>query len=400
MTRLPRWQLVAALILSGLTMRVAVTSVGSVLNRIQDSLHASSTGIGVLTTLPVLVFAVFGSLTPRWAERFGAPRVLVAGLVVSIVGMITRVLVSSLWAFLLLSVLALVGASVTNVVLPGTVKRFFPDDVGRMTAIYSTALAAGATAAAGLTVPLGSWGGADSGDRWRFGIAIWVALIALAIVPWLAMLRPDRDAKDAVRPPAITARELLRSRTAKLLVLFFGFQSMQAYISFGWYAKFLHDHGMSNATAGALVALYSGVSIPVSMIVPRIRQDRHRTVLIVLAACWGAAYAAFGIAPSTTPWLWMILAGIGSGSFPLILALFAMRSRTPEVTTSLSAVAQAGGYLMAGVGPLLFGVLHGATNGWAAPLALLWVSLALATITGWYCCTPHMVDDELAASAA
>jgi len=400
MTQLPRWRLTAALILTGLTMRIAVTSVGSVLNRIQDSLHASSTSVGVLTTLPVLVFAVFGSLTPRWAERFGAFRVLVAGLLISTLGMITRALVTSLWAFLLLSVLALVGASVTNVVLPGTVKRYFPNELGRMTAVYSTALAVGATAAAGLTVPLGSWIGGPSDDRWRFGSAVWAALVVLAIVPWLAMLRPDPDAKSAVRAPAISARTMLRSRTAKMLVLFFGFQSMQAYISFGWYAKFLHDHGMSNAAAGGLVALYSGVSIPVSMIVPRVPQQRHRFVLIFLAVCWGSAYAAFGAAPTTTPWLWMILAGLGSGSFPLILALFAMRSRTPEVTTSLSAVAQAGGYLMAGTGPLLFGVLHGVTNGWAAPLALLWVSLIAATVTGWYCCTPHMVDDELAASAA
>ena len=400
MAHLPRWQLTAALILAGLTMRVAVTSVGSVLNRIQDSLHSSSTGVGVLTTLPVLVFAVFGSLTPRWAERFGAPQVLVGGLLMTTVGMVARVLVSSLWAFLLLSVLALFGAAVTNVVLPGTVKRYFPDEVGRMTAVYSTALAAGATAAAGLTVPLGSLGGEASDDRWRFGTAVWVALVVLAIVPWLTLLRSDVDAKSAVRPPAISARTILRSRTAKMLLLFFGFQSMQAYISFGWYAKFLHDHGMSNATAGGLVALYSGVSIPVSMIVPRVPQSRHRPVLILLAICWGAAYAGFGIAPNTTTWLWMVLAGLGSGSFPLILALFAMRSRTPEVTTSLSAVAQAGGYLMAGTGPLLFGVLHGVTNGWAAPLALLWVALILATVTGWYCCTPHMVDDELAASAA
>jgi len=80
------------------------------------------------------------------------------------------------------------------------------------------------------------------------------------------------------------------------------------------------------------------------------------------------------------------------------LVLLGLRSRSPEVTTSLSAMAQAFGYLIAGIGPLLFGVLHGDTHGWTASLALLWVALVLTLIFGWIACGPAIVDDELAAS--
>ena len=383
--------LVGALVLTGLTMRVAVSSVGSVLDDIQDGLHTTSAGVGVLTTLPVLVFAGLGVRTPALATKFGPHRVLVVGLVISTLGIVTRSLVSNLWLYLVLSVLALAGGAVSNVVLSGVVKRYFPDQIGPMTAIYSTALAVGATGAAGLTVPIG-----DLGDGWRLGTAIWAIVTALAILPWLSTLRADRPA--AIGQPTLSARSLLHSRTAVVLMLFFGFQSAQAYIAFGWYARFLHEHAISSATAGAMVALYSGVSIPVSMIVPSVHQRWHRLVFVSLIICWGAAYAGFGLAPRGGAWVWMVLAGIGSGSFPLALALLGLRSRSPEVTTSLSAMAQAFGYLIAGVGPVLFGVLHGATHGWFASLTLLWIALALTLVFGWISCAPTIVDDELAPS--
>ena len=388
--------LITGLILTGFTMRTAVSSVGSVLDNIQDSLHTSSAGVGVLTTLPVVVFALIGLRTPKLAARFGPHRVLVVSLVVTAIGIATRELVSNLWGYLALSVLALASGAVSNVVMPGLVKRYFPGEVGRMTAIYSTSLAIGATSAAGLTVPIGSLAGGSAASGWRLGTASWAIVIALAIVPWLSTLRGDRPV--GVAQPTISARAMLHSRTAVVLMLFFGSQSTQAYISFGWYARFLHEHSITTATAGAMVALYSGVSIPVSVIVPSVSPRHHRAVLLVLLSCWGAAYAGFGLAPHGGAWFWMVLAGIGSGSFPLALVLLGLRSRSPEVTTSLSAMAQAFGYLIAGAGPLLFGVLHGATHGWAASLALLWVALGFTLIFGWIACAPTIVDDELAAS--
>ena len=130
----PRWQLIVGLILTGLTMRSAVSSVGSALDDIQHSLHTSSAGVGLLTTLPVLVFAALGVRTPALATRLGPNRVLVASLVVSAIGIVSRVLVSNLWAFLALSVLALAGGAVAKVVLPGAVTRYSPDEIGGVTA--------------------------------------------------------------------------------------------------------------------------------------------------------------------------------------------------------------------------------------------------------------------------
>ncbi|MEP7019948.1 MAG: MFS transporter [Pseudonocardiales bacterium] len=386
------WLLLTALVLTGLSMRTAVTSVGAVLDDLQADLHAGSGIAGLITTLPVICFAALGALTPRLSHRFGAHRLLVASLLLMTVGMVLRAVVGSIWPFLLLSVLALSGGAISNVLMPSLVKRHFPDHIGRMTALYTTALAIGLTASAGLTVPIGRLG-----DGWRLGLGSWALLSAVAVLPWLPLLRRDRPDRCAER--GLSARGLVHSRTAWAVTIFFAFQSLQAYISFGWFAKFLHAHGLSTSTAGWLVALVAAVSIPVSMIVPSISPTRHRLLIVVLSACTLASYIGLAVAPVGGAWVWMALNGIGGGTFPISLTMIGLRTRTAETTAALSAFVQSIGYVIAGTGPLLFGVLYGITGGWALPLALLTVAMVITFVSGWIAARPTCVDDELAESA-
>jgi CP family cyanate transporter-like MFS transporter len=287
----------------------------------------------------------------------------------------------------------LAGGAIANVLMPTLVKRHFPDQIGRMTALYTTALAVGITAAAGLTVPFG-----DLGDGWRFGLGSWAVFSAVAILPWLPTLRGDRPDPDVAR--GMSANRLLRSPTAWALTIFFAFQSFQAYIAFGWFAKFLHEHGISHSTAGWMVALLSAMSIPVSMVVPRVAPRRHRAVIVGLTACYLVAYLGLALAPVGGAWAWMVFTGIGSGMFPVALTMIGLRSRTAETTAALSAFVQAIGYIVAGTGPLLFGVLFGATDSFALPLSLLFIGLVIALVAGWLAAAPRFVDDELGASVA
>ncbi len=387
----PTWLLVTALVLTGISMRTAVTSLGAVLDDVQRGLHTSSGLAGLVTTLPVICFAGLGAATPRLAHRIGPQRLLVAALIATTVGLALRVTVGSIWVFAALSLLGLTGGAVSNVLLPSLVKRYFPTRIGRMTAVYTTSLSVGTTAAAGLTVPIG-----DLGDGWRLGLGSWALLTAVAVLPWLPTLRADRPEPGVAR--GLSAAALVRSRTAWLLTVFFAFQAFQAYIAFGWFAKFLHGHGTSSGTAGWMVAVLSAVSIPVSMVVPNVNPRHYRAVIAGLSAAYLAAYLGLAAAPASGAWLWMVLAGIGGGTFPVALTMIGLRARTAETTAALSAFVQAIGYLVAGTGPLLFGMLYGSTQSWSLPLALLFGALAISFLTGWQVCRPTVVDDELAAS--
>jgi CP family cyanate transporter-like MFS transporter len=380
---------VLALVLTGLSMRTAVTSVGAVLSDLEQGLHTSSAIAGIITTLPVLCFALIGSQAPRLAHQFGDHRVVFAALGITTVGLLARSVAGQVWLFSLLSVLALAGGAIANVLMPSLVKRHFPDRIGPMTAVYTTALAVGATAAAGLTVPIDHAVGG-----WRTGIGSWALLSAVAMVPWLATLRGDTHVALA-STARISAGRLLHSKLAWALTLMFAFQSMQAYISLGWFANFFRDAGVSATRAGLLVAFLSSISIPISMVIPTLAAQRQRPIVVFLAATSLLAYIGMLIAPIDGAWLWMLLAGAGSGMFPLALTMIGLRSRDASTTAALSAFVQSNGYLIAGAGPVLVGVLVGATSSWVPPLLVLLAAAVISAVAGWYAGTPRYVDDDL-----
>lgn len=389
----PRWLLVLALVLTALNLRTAVTSVGPLLDELESGLGLGSGLAGLLTTLPVLSFAALGAVTPSVAGRLGERRTLAVGLLLMTTGLALRAVAGSPALFLLMSVLALVGGAMGNVLLPSLVKRHFPDRIGPMTAVYTTALATGTTLAAALTVPVSRLRG---GEDWRLGLGVWAALAAVAVLPWLAMLRGDVRRSPASDEHGAAA--LVRSPVAWALAVFFGCQSIQAYVAFGWFAQLYRDAGLSAQRAGLLVAILAALSIPVSMVMPawaaRMRSQRPLIVLIVVM--YVVSYVGLLTAPSSVPWLWAVLSGLGAAAFPLALTLIGLRTRTPTTTAALSAFAQSVGYLIAGTGPLLVGLLYGATGGWGWPFALLFVVLAAMLVAGWVIGRERYVEDDLA----
>jgi len=385
-----RGLIVVALVLTGLTMRVAVSSVGAVLTELQRGLHTFSALAGIITALPVIAFAFIGFVGPRLAHRFGEHGVVATALLVATVGLTARAFATGFWMFAVLSMLALTGGAITNVLMPTLVKRHFPNHIGAMTAVYTTCLAVGATAAAGLTVPIAK----AAGDSWRFGIGSWSVLTAGAILPWLAALRGDRSDTDT-QAARLPIGRLVRSRLAWALTLMFGFQSFQAYISFGWFADFFRHYHVSATEAGVLVAFFSGLSIPASMVIPPLAVRRQRALVIGLAVASLLSYIGMLTAPVAGAWLWMLLGGIGAGMFPLTLTMIGLHSRGLAVTASLSAFVQSIGYILAASGPIVVGVLLGVSDTWTWPLTILLIALAISTAGGLYASRPGYVDDQL-----
>ena len=394
------WTLTAAVLLTAVNLRTAVTSVGPVLTEITEDLQLSGSATGALTTMPVACFAVVGWYAPALAHRFGEHRAVAAGLGLMTVGLATRAMVDSAVLLLLLSVVALVGGALSNVLLPSLVKRHFPDRIGPLTAAYTTALAVGATAGAALTVPLAQALGGGLGEgSWRVGLGAWAVVSAVAVLPWLLHLR-ERGTAGAPQAHRGGGR-MVRSRTAWALAVLFGAQSMQAYIALGWFAQFHREQGGFSATeAGLLVAFLMGLSIPVSLVVPTLaaRLSSQSVVVAAMTACYAVAYSGMLLSPRSGAWVWAFLVGIGGGAFPLSLTMIALRTRTADATSSLSAFMQSVGYVLAGGGPFLVGVLHGRSGEWGGPFALLFGALPVMLVAGWIAGRPVFVEDELAAA--
>ncbi len=189
--------LVAGIVLTALNLRPAITSLGALLEEVRDGLGMSGGVAGLLTSVPPLCFGVFGIMAPRLARRFGPGAVVCAGMAAITAGLLLRPYVGGTAGFLVGSALALMGIAVSNVLMPVIVKRWFPDRVGSMTGLYSMALALGTASAAAVTVPL-----TDAlGGRWRTGLAVWAALSAVAVLPWIPFVRPAGTAPRTVPLP-------------------------------------------------------------------------------------------------------------------------------------------------------------------------------------------------------
>jgi CP family cyanate transporter-like MFS transporter len=374
-------------------LRPAAVSVGPVLDDITDGLGMSGTVAGVLTSLPVLAFAGFGALAPRIARRTGPHRLTLIALICVVVGLWSRSLVHSIPAFLLLSLLALAGMATANVLLPSLVKLHFPDRVGTLTAIYSTALAIGLTCASLFTVPLG-----DAYGGWRGGLRFWAFTAIVAVIPWVLLSLRDRGLKEPGNEHRISFAHVARTRTGRLMALFFGLQSLHAYAIFGWFAAVYHDAGFSSHTAGLLLGVITGTSIPLSFLIPRLaaRMTNQTVMVWALVLPYPVGYIGLAYAPHNLAILWAVIIGAATCTFPLVLTLIGLRARTPAGTAALSGFTQSVGYLISVIGPFGFGALHQLSGGWRVPLWALTVLTIPLLITGLAVARPTYVEDELA----
>src|SRR3954452_16655627 len=100
-------------------------------------------------------------------------------------------------------------------------------------------------------------------------------------------------------------RSLTRSPMALALTVFFGMQSMQAYVLIGWTAQYLRDSGLGAATAGLLLGVNTVVVIPLNAVVPAltVRPHLQRPLLAVFGICYVAGWLGLLLAPLTVPWL-------------------------------------------------------------------------------------------------
>ena len=233
---LQRVLLLGGLLLLSLNLRPAAVSVGPVLEELRDGLDMGPASAGLLTSLPVLAFAVFGALAPAAAARLGPHRVTFLALLAVVVGLSGRAVVHHEASFLALSLVAVAGMAMANVLIPSLVRLHFPDRIGLVTALYTTALAVGLTASFLLTVPV-----ADAFGGWRYGIGIWAVLAAVAALPWLGLVRHDQQIDAPVRD--VGYRDIARTRLGWAMTLFFGLQSLNAYAVFGWFATLWRDAG-------------------------------------------------------------------------------------------------------------------------------------------------------------
>ncbi|MFF2661942.1 CynX/NimT family MFS transporter [Kitasatospora sp. NPDC058032] len=373
--------LVWGLLVVAANLRASLTGVGPLLDRVQSDLGLAPAVAGLLNTLPLLAFAGLAPLVPGLTARWGAERLLGGALVVLALGVAVRWIPTTAGLFLGTALIG-AGIAVGNVLLPSLIRRDFPTRVGLLTSAYATVMGGVAAVASGVAVPIAQ--AAPGG--WRTALGCWVVLALVAVLVWLPQLRTPRPSgSSGPSGPGKPARGGQRlpwsSGLAWAVTAFMGLQSLGFYVIVTWLPQVFQDNGVDPATAGWLLFVFQVIAVLASLAVPRaMRRARdQRGLAAVCSAVLLVGYAGLFAAPGWAL-LWSAVLGLGGGAC-LVLALVFIGLRAPDAASAgaLSAMAQSVGYLLAAVGPVVFGLLHSLGSGWRAPLLLMVAAAAAQT---------------------
>lgn len=382
-TRMPRnragqFLLGLSLMLIAFNLRPLFASLSVSLPEVLRQTGLSSSGAGYLTTLPVLCLGVFAPLAPRISQRIGPERTLLIVLVLLALGTALRGW-GGMYGLFIGTAMAGAAIATGNVLLPSVVKRDFPRQAALMTGLYTMALCGGAASAAAFTLPMVHW----FDDSWSIGLVVWAVPAAVVALIWAprAMSSPYGPGRAGGRPGGLR-RDLL----AWQVTFFMGLQSALAYCVMGWMAPILRDRGLDGVTAGIVVSVSIMMQVATCLLIPAVavRCRDQRMINAGLALLAAAALLGLVFAPLSTIWVWAILQGIGQGGlFAMAMTVIVLRSPDSLVAAQLSGMAQGFGYVLAAFGPLLVGVLHSATGGYAVT-GWLFALLGLgAAVSGW-----------------
>lgn len=372
--------LMAGIIFVAFNLRPAITSVGPLIGAIRDETGISNSAAGLLTTLPLVAFALLSPFVPRIAQKLGSEWSILLGLTILGAGIAARSL-GMLPPLYIGTVLIGLGVGLCNVLLPGMVKEKFPQKVGLLTGIYTFSMGICAGLAPGFSIPLAE----NLGLGWRLSLGVWTILIFIAIIVWLPQIR-ERKKKTAAPKVSAPKGSIWSSPIAWQVTLFMGLQSMVYFSATTWLPEILHSQGREIAAAGWMVTVLQFSGLPVNFIIPVLadRLPNQKGIalgigLFTFAGLMGLLMNVNAIISNIS----IVLLGIGLGAaISHSLTLIGLRAENAKQAASLSGMAQSVGYLLAGAGPILIGSLYDLFHSWTVPLIFLMIITAIFTISG------------------
>ncbi|MDQ0736484.1 MFS transporter [Arthrobacter agilis] len=371
--------LLACIGLVALNLRGPFVAVAPVADLIQADLQFPPAVLGLLTSIPVLCFALAAPLASSAARRFGVE----FAVTLTLLGVMAGVVVRSAGGSLLVMVgTVLIGLAITvgNIAVPLIIRRDVPlARQGFAMGIYTAALNIGAFLTSAATAPLAEAAG------WRVALAAAAILAAVAVSSWTLAVGPGKAFRVSPERSGDTALPPVRGSgwiTAGLAVAF----AMQAFSYYGvtaWLPSYLHDElGMSVTGAGAASSIFQVLAIVGALGVPVATRFMSTTaVAVTLGALWITVPLGLLLAPGLW-WLWSISGGIAQGGGATVIFLTTIRLARDQISAGrMSAVVQGSGYRLAATAPPLLGLVHEASGSWTPALLVLLASVVIFVVS-------------------
>ena len=396
--RLYQVLLIAGIIVISFNLRPAITSVGPLIGVIRDDINLTNWSAGLLTSLPLIAFAIMSPFAARLGNRYSYEGAMVIGLILLLFGISIR----SMSVVVLLftgTIFAGLGIAILNVLLPGLIKDKFPYKVGIMTSIYSTTMGIVAATASGISIPFA----VNLNLGWQLALLVWTIPAILGIIIWLFLRKKNPKPKQYTDSPKVkyvhaSNKRIWHSPLAWQIAAFMGLQSFIFYVTISWLPEILHASGMSMVTAGWMLSFTQFVGLPASFIVPVLAEKVKSTRGIVFTLTLSCIVGYGGLLVSNhlaVIIISVIFIGLSlSGVFSLALTFLGMRARTAEDAAELSGMAQSLGYILAASGPILIGFLFDLSGSWTYPIIAIMAITVLELIFGLLVSKERYVYDK------
>lgn len=351
-TSRPATWLMFSIILVALNLRPSMAAVGPLLSAIRGDIPLSFSLASLLTMLPVMAMGLAMFFGIGVSQRLGEQRTVVLSLLIIGLATVSRLFLDSAAELILSAVLAGIGIALIQALMPALIKSRFSDNVSVCMGLYVTSIMGGAAIAASFA-PLVM----TRTDSWRVGLAIWAALALVALLFWSAQRsrRPTPSAKSSSNESFFT------NSRAWLLAIFFGLGTASYTCVLAWLAPYYVEKGWSEQQAGLLLGFLTAMEVLSGLLTPAIanRSRDRRLVLVVLLTLIMAGFCGLILSPQHLSLLWPCLLGLGIGGlFPMSLIVSLDHLDSPQRAGGLTAFVQGIGYLIAGLSPLLAGMIR------------------------------------------
>jgi len=350
-TTRPAVWLMFGIILVALNLRPSMAAVGPLLSAIRGDMPLSFSAASLLTMLPVMAMGLAMFFGIGISRRLGEQRTVILSL--SIIGLATlsRLVLDSAPQLIGSAVLAGMGIALIQALMPVLIKSRFPDHVALCMGLYVTSIMGGAALAASFSpLVLGQTG------SWRIGLAIWAALSLLALLVWWTQSIPS-----SLQITPVGKESFTRNSRAWLLAIFFGLGTASYTCVLAWLAPYYVEQGWSEQQAGLLLGFLTAMEVISGLLTPAIanRSRDRRAVLAALLLLIIGGFCGLILSPQHLSLLWPCLLGLGIGGlFPMSLIVSLDHLDNPQRAGSLTAFVQGIGYLIAGLSPLLAGIIR------------------------------------------
>jgi CP family cyanate transporter-like MFS transporter len=369
--------LLIGVLLIAANMRATITGIGPLLDQIGDDFGISATTLGVLAALPLVAWAVVSPLAHDLSIRFGLARVILWAIVLLTAGTIWRSLPGNELNLWLGTITIGVALAVANVLMPAVIKRDFSLRVAGVTGVYTALLGGFGALASGVVVPISHIETASGPLGWQIALVATGILLPFAIALWAwATHARGREATPQRTPGRRAPTGIWTDRVAWLVAGYMGLQAAVFYMLVTWLAPISTSTGRTAVVAGIDVMVFQIFGVVGSLVIPFLLRGRmKRWVPALLPTLAIVGTIGLIIAPAAVL-VWGSLAGLSTGaSIGMSLTLMAQRARNHSTAAALSGMSQSIGYVIAALGPILFGALLTFSGGWLLPLLLLLVAL-------------------------